>query len=261
MGGGYASACGTSFSAPIVAGVAALVLSMNSSLTPAQVTNILRQSADDLGPAGWDPTYGYGRVNAARAVESAWSVADTQPLSVSITSPSNGATVSGQVSVQATATDGVAVTSVRLYVDGALYGTGSSTPCGFTWDTTKAANGSHILQAQVSDAAGKSSTVSVSVKVSNAAADTTAPVVAITSPANRSRVSGNVSVNCVATDNVRVVKVGLHVDGVLTSTSTTAPFAMSWNAKKVKPGAHVLLEKAYDAAGNVGTSAPVTVYR
>jgi thermitase len=261
MGGGYASACGTSFSAPIVAGVAALVLSMNSSLTPAQVTNILRQSADDRGPAGWDPTYGYGRVNAARAVESAWSVADTQPLSVSITSPSNGATVSGQVSVQASATDSVAVTSVRLYVDGTLYGTGSGTPYGLTWDTTKAANGSHILQAQASDAAGKSSTVSVSVKVSNAVADTTAPVIAITSPAKGARVSGNVSVTCVATDNVRVVKVGLYVDGVLTSTSTTAPFAMSWNAKKVKPGAHVLLEKAYDAAGNVGTSAPVTVYR
>ncbi len=67
-GGGYSSACGTSFSAPIVAGVAALVLSGNSGLTPAQLTDVLRQSADDRGPAGWDPTYGYGRVNAARAV-------------------------------------------------------------------------------------------------------------------------------------------------------------------------------------------------
>ncbi len=54
-GGGYSSACGTSFSAPIVAGVAALVLSMNSSLTPAQVTDVLRQSADDLGPGGMGP--------------------------------------------------------------------------------------------------------------------------------------------------------------------------------------------------------------
>ena len=48
-GGGYASACGTSF-APIVAGVAALVLSRNPSLPPAQVTTILRQSSDHLGP-------------------------------------------------------------------------------------------------------------------------------------------------------------------------------------------------------------------
>jgi thermitase len=260
-GGGYSSACGTSFSAPIVAGVAALVLSVNSSLTPAQVTDILRQSADNLGQAGWDPTYGYGRVNAARAVESAWSVAKTEPLSVSITAPSNGATVSGQVSVQATATDSATVTSVRLYVDGVLSGTGSGASYSFKWDTTKAANGSHILEAQASDAAGNSSAVSVSVNVSNAAADTTAPVIVLTSPANGASASGNMSVTCTAADNIRVVKVALYVDGVLTSTSTRVPFAMNWNGRKASPGPHVLFERAYDAAGNVGTSAPVAVYR
>ena len=260
-GGGYASACGTSFSAPIVAGVAALVLSRNPSLSPAQVTTILRQSADDRGPAGWDPVYGYGRVNVARAVESAWGVADAEPPSVSIASPSNGATISGQVSVQVTATDSVGVTSVRLYVDGSLYGTSYSTPYSFTWDTAKVSNGSHNLEAQASDAAGNSSSVSVSVTVSNAAADTIAPVIAITSPANGAKVSGTVSVACGASDNIRVVKVALYVDGVLTSTSTRAPFTMNWNSRKVKTGTHVLMEKAYDVAGNVGTSAPVTVYR
>ena len=260
-GGGYSSACGTSFSAPIVAGVAALVLSMNSSLTPAQVTDVLRQSADDLGQAGWDPTYGYGRVNAARAVESAWGVAKTEPLSVSITAPTNGATVSGQVSVLATATDSVSVTSVLLYVDGVLSGTGSGTPYSFKWDTTKAANGSHILEAQASDAAGNSSAVSVSVTVNNAVADTTAPAITITSPADGASVSGNMSVTCVAADNVRVVQVALYVDGVLTSTSSRAPFKINWNTRKVTPGPHVLQERAYDAAGNVGTSALVTVYR
>ncbi len=223
--------------------------------------DVLRQSADDRGPAGWDPTYGYGRVNAARAVESSWGVANTEPLSVSITAPSNGATVSGQVSVQATATDSASVTSVRLYVDGVLSGTGSGTSYSFRWDTTKAANGSHILEAQASDAAGNSSAVSVSVTVSNAVADTTAPVIVMTSPANGASATGNMLVNCVATDNVRVVKVALYVDGVLTSTSTRAPFAMNWNGRKAKPGTHVLIERAYDAAGNVGTSARVTLYR
>lgn len=257
-GGGYAGACGTSFSAPIVAGVAALVLSRNPSLTPAKVTDILRQSADDRGPAGWDAAYGYGRVNAAKAVESASGVADTELPSVSITAPSNGATVTGQVSVQVTATDNVGVTSVRLYVDGALNGTDNASPYNFAWDTTKASNGSHTIEAQASDAAGNLSTVSLSVTVSNAAADTTAPVIAINALPNSAGKSGNVSVSCTATDNVRVVKVGLYVDGVLTSTSTTAPFTMNW---KAKPGTHVLVEKAYDAAGNVGSSAPVTVKR
>ena len=67
-GGGYGLWSGTSFSAPIVAGVAALVVSANPNLSASQIQNILKNSADDLGPTGWDPTYGSGRVNAAKAV-------------------------------------------------------------------------------------------------------------------------------------------------------------------------------------------------
>lgn len=60
---------GTSMASPHVAGVAALVLSRNPSLTPDQVRAILRAGADDLGTPGWDPVFGYGRVNARRAVQ------------------------------------------------------------------------------------------------------------------------------------------------------------------------------------------------
>ena len=67
-GGGYGYGSGTSFSAPIVAGIAALVMSADSTLSPAKVQDILEQSSDDLGPPGWDPGYGWGRVNAAKAV-------------------------------------------------------------------------------------------------------------------------------------------------------------------------------------------------
>ncbi len=70
-GGGYGLASGTSFSAPIVAGVAALVLSARPDLTAAQVQDILEQNADDLGVAGWDIKYGSGRINAARAMSAA----------------------------------------------------------------------------------------------------------------------------------------------------------------------------------------------
>lgn len=67
-GGLYSTASGTSVAAPTVAGVVALVISANPSLTPAEVQNVLKQSADDLGASGWDSSYGWGRVNAARAV-------------------------------------------------------------------------------------------------------------------------------------------------------------------------------------------------
>ena len=56
--GTYSSASGTSNSAPILSGVAALVVSVNPNLSPQNVQDILKQSADDLGPVGWDTSYG-----------------------------------------------------------------------------------------------------------------------------------------------------------------------------------------------------------
>ncbi|MEN7547254.1 S8/S53 family peptidase [Rapidithrix thailandica] len=62
---------GTSAACPQVAGVAALMLSVNPELTEAQVVSILRNTATNMGPSGFDNTYGYGRVNARLAVSSA----------------------------------------------------------------------------------------------------------------------------------------------------------------------------------------------
>lgn len=58
----------TAWAAAQVAGVAALVWSVNPQLTPDEVRQILQETADDLGPPGPDQLYGYGRLNAARAV-------------------------------------------------------------------------------------------------------------------------------------------------------------------------------------------------
>ena len=93
-GGGYSAASGTSIAAPIVAGVAALILSANPNLTGDEAQTILKQSADDLGPAGWDTSYGCGRVNAARAVAMAsGGSVDNTPPTVSLVSPASGASV------------------------------------------------------------------------------------------------------------------------------------------------------------------------
>lgn len=67
--GGYGYKNGTSMATPHVAGLAALLLSLAPSLTPDQVQSVVQNTADDLGVAGWDQYYGYGRINAWRALE------------------------------------------------------------------------------------------------------------------------------------------------------------------------------------------------
>jgi murein DD-endopeptidase MepM/ murein hydrolase activator NlpD len=64
----YDSFGGTSAAAPLVSGLAALILSVDSSLTPVEVENIIEQNAVDLGASGRDDDYGYGRINAYRAL-------------------------------------------------------------------------------------------------------------------------------------------------------------------------------------------------
>lgn len=67
----YDALDGTSMAAPHVAGVAALMLSANSGLTPAQVETYLRRGSEDMGTPGRDDFYGAGRLNAAAAVAKA----------------------------------------------------------------------------------------------------------------------------------------------------------------------------------------------
>jgi subtilisin family serine protease len=59
---------GTSMAAPIVTGIAALILSVNPELTASQVRDILQLTADDKGEPGFDWYYGYGRVNAYKSL-------------------------------------------------------------------------------------------------------------------------------------------------------------------------------------------------
>jgi len=75
----YAYANGTSFATPIVAGLCALVWSRNPDLTPAQVESIIRSTCKDLGAAGIDNTFGYGRIVSSAALAATPSPVDTTP--------------------------------------------------------------------------------------------------------------------------------------------------------------------------------------
>lgn len=60
---------GTSFSAPYVSGIIADMLSIDPSLTPDTIKNIIKQSAEDLGEAGWDTKYGHGLIRADKITD------------------------------------------------------------------------------------------------------------------------------------------------------------------------------------------------
>jgi len=94
---------------------------------------------------------------------------DTTSPTVAMTAPTAGATVSGTITVSASASDNVAVAGVQFLLDGATLGTEDTTaPYAMSFDTSALANGSHTFSARARDAAGNSATAaSVSVTVSN----------------------------------------------------------------------------------------------
>jgi len=68
-GSGYQYLSGTSAAAPHVAGVAALMLSVSPALEPEEISSVINQTATDIEMTAYDPTTGWGIVNAFRAVE------------------------------------------------------------------------------------------------------------------------------------------------------------------------------------------------
>ncbi|MHC5112404.1 MAG: S8 family serine peptidase, partial [Planctomycetota bacterium] len=60
---------GTSMSSPAVAGLAALILSVNPTRTPAEVRQIIQDGAIDMGPPGFDRGYGHGRIDAINSIQ------------------------------------------------------------------------------------------------------------------------------------------------------------------------------------------------
>lgn len=84
---------GTSSATPLVAGICALILSANPDLTAKQVKDILQKTADKIGPSweysnGHSTKYGYGRVNADKAVAEAIRMMDSvAPPVVEVSAP------------------------------------------------------------------------------------------------------------------------------------------------------------------------------
>ncbi|MBI2816205.1 MAG: hypothetical protein HYX72_04635 [Acidobacteria bacterium] len=192
-------------------------------------------------------------------LSSSSTTSDTAPPQTSITNPTDGATVSGVVSVTATATDNVGITKVNLLIDGAVAGTATAAPFTFSWDTTKTARGKHTLQTVAYDAADNSGASGLATVTIPDSTDSTAPVVAITNPLNGAVVPRNttVTITATATDNVGVAKVEFYVAGKLVGTVTNSPYSYAWKVPARKNASYTLKAIAYDGTGNSSSATTI----
>lgn len=154
-GGGYGSVNGTSFATPNTAGVIALIMAADPTLTAAQVENILESTADDLGDPGYDTLFGHGRINAFKAVKAA------AGCGVTVSPSASGICEGGSITLTATGGSGSFTWSPATGLD---VTTGSSVVATPTVTTTYTAT----------DGSGCPKPVTVSV--------TQKPVVSVTPP-------------------------------------------------------------------------------
>jgi len=103
-GDGYAYGSGTSYATPLVAGIVAVLFSLNPTLSPVEAVDILRSTAVDKYGPGWNEFFGWGRVDFGAAVNAA---AATLPVITSLVRTNS------QVLLTATSRPGVVTTLWR----------------------------------------------------------------------------------------------------------------------------------------------------
>jgi len=107
--------------------------------------------------------------------------------------------------------------------------------------------------------AGSPNLLLYTASLGNGSGDNTAPTAALTSPATGDTVVGTVTLAADASDDVGVTRVSFFVNGAFLATDTTAPYSVAWDSSQGGNGASSIVAKAYDAGGNVGSSASVSV--
>ncbi|HLX71676.1 MAG TPA: S8 family serine peptidase [Verrucomicrobiae bacterium] len=256
---------GTSFASPVVAGVAALVLSANPTLSNDQVVSLLEQSADDLGAPGYDAYFGYGRVNALRAVSLA-SAAPGATISmpaempaVVLSSPTNSQFAPGtSIPLQAIAsasTAGGTITNFAFVVDGVTVASGSGSTLSFNWTPTQA--GEYSIIAVATDDQGLTATsAAANIQVGNG--DTVPPTIAISTPARGAKLTTpNVFISGTANDNIAVQAVEVSVNN---GPPQLANGTTSWTAQvSLVAGPNIIRAYSVDTSGNVSTNATLSL--
>lgn len=157
---GYISGGGTSMSTPFVAGVAALILQASPSLSPTRVKEILTETADGNTMRSFQSSpnndYGWGVINIPDALEEAGGEIDESTY-VKITSPAEGTTVSGNITIRGTVTvNNGDIASIQIRIgSGSFQDVEGTYGWAHPWDTSTSQNGETVIFVKaVSDSGG-----------------------------------------------------------------------------------------------------------
>lgn len=196
---------------------------------------------------------------------------ENNPPTVQLLAPANGAqiTVNQTIAVVALAADDSGLSRVEFYADNALASTqdAPNQPTTFqaTFPWSSSQTGQHALFVIAYDLAGSpSAPAPVSVTVN---ANTTPPQVAILAPSSPQNMNlgAQINVQVVASDEAGVTQLQMLVDNQPYSQTSSpnpegqTPFAATFIFAANAVGAHTILMRAVDTAGNLGTSSPLTV--
>jgi len=157
---------GTSFAAPLVSGLCAMILSEDPSLSPADVKNYIQNTAISLGSPVPNPYYGYGLVNTFTTFDNILEIVDNTAPSVDITSPSPGL-VHDTIIVKASATDDRILTRAQFKAGDDDWDDDTADPYEWTLDTTEYPNGELTIQCKAWDAQGNWDLDQITVTVLN----------------------------------------------------------------------------------------------
>lgn len=259
----YGAYSGTSMATPHVTGAIALYASTHPNATAAEIKAALLGATTPTSSMA-NRTVTGGRLDLSTVITPSTPL--DPPPTVAITDPADGATVVGELTITATASDNGTVTQVEFFVGATSIGTGANGTEGWSisWGTTGVADGGYTLTAVATDDAGQTAEASVSVTVDNV---DDPPTVAITSPATGATVSGTVAIQAAASDDREVTRVEFFVsDGVTVSSIgvdevVTDGWSVSWDTIQVAdvPYPYTLTAIATDNAGQTSESPAVSV--
>jgi chitodextrinase len=207
-----------------------------------------------------------------KTASSTSTIATTTPLNTDVTPPSTPtgltatAVSTSEIDLSWTAaTDNVGVAGYKIISNGTFI----ATAVGTTYKSTDlTASTAYTFMVAAYDASGNVGSQSTSANATTQAppttqttpaGDTTPPTTSVISPNSNAAIGGIITVSAIANDNVSVTKVELYVDGTLKSVDAAAPYTFTLDTVVLPDGTHSLTTKAYDAAGNVGTSSAVSI--